>query len=57
MSIVLTPEQTENLKVWKNSLQSEEAKNWAVSEDEAEEKIHSILTKAILRAWYLICLM
>lgn len=46
MPIVLTPEQIENLKVWKNSLQSEEARNWAISGDEAEEKIHSILTKA-----------
>jgi len=45
VSIPLTPEQIENLKLWKNSLQTEEAKNWAVSEDEAEEKIHSILTK------------
>ena len=45
MSISLTPEQKENLKLWKNSLQTEEAKNWMVSEDEAEEKIHSILTK------------
>jgi len=45
MSIVLTPEQIENLKVWKNSLQSEEAKNWMVSEDEAEETIRSILTE------------
>jgi len=45
MSIVLTPEQTENLKVWKNSLKSEEAKNWEVSEDEAEEKIRSIFSK------------
>lgn len=42
---LLTPEQIENLKLWKNSLQTEEAKNWMVSEDEAEEKIHSILTK------------
>jgi hypothetical protein len=42
MAMDLTPEQIENLRAWKNSLQSEDAKKWAISEDEAEEKIRNI---------------
>ncbi len=45
MTIDLNPEQIENLKAWKNSLQSELAKNWALSEEEAEEKIRNLLLK------------
>jgi hypothetical protein len=38
-----TPEQIENLKLWKNSLSTEKAKNWAVEEDKAEQQTYKIL--------------
>lgn len=38
-----TPEQSENLKSWKNSLSSEEAKNWYAEEEKAEIQTRAIL--------------
>ncbi len=38
-----TPEQSENLKSWKNSLSSEEAKNWYAEEEKAEIQTRTIL--------------
>ena len=36
-------DQIENLKSWKNSLQTEVALSWKVEEDKAEEQIHALL--------------
>ena len=42
----LNSEQIDNLKSWKNSLQSQQALDWAANEEAAEERIHDILTEA-----------
>lgn len=41
-----TPEQKANLEKWKVSLDSEQAKEWAISEGAAIESIHAILKQA-----------
>jgi len=38
-----TPEQVENLKLWKNSLSTEEARNWFLEEEKAEIQTSKIL--------------
>jgi hypothetical protein len=38
-----TAEQVENLKLWKNSLSSEKARNWATEEDKAEIETSKVL--------------
>ncbi|MCJ7505536.1 hypothetical protein MUP05_03565, partial [Candidatus Bathyarchaeota archaeon] len=38
-----TAEQVENLNLWKNSLSSEKARNWATEEDKAEIETSKIL--------------
>ena len=44
MTIIWSPEQEENLKLWKKNYQSDErAKQWEISEDEAHDNIKKIL--------------
>lgn len=40
-----TPEQTENIKVWKNSLNTEVSQEWYKDENEAEIETQKILKK------------
>jgi len=39
LDTIFSPDQVENLKVWKNSLQTEVALGWKAEEDKAEEQI------------------
>jgi len=41
-----TPDQIENLKAWKNSLNTEEARNWATREAEAEARTSKVLSSS-----------
>jgi hypothetical protein len=45
MPIIFTPEQIENLKLWKNQLQGDQGKEWMDSDAEAEGKIQYLLSK------------
>ena len=43
MDTIFSPDQVENLKIWKNSLQTEVALGWKAEEDKAEEQIQALL--------------
>jgi CRISPR/Cas system-associated exonuclease Cas4 (RecB family) len=43
LDTIFSQDQIENLKSWKNSLQTEVALSWKVEEDKAEEQIHALL--------------
>jgi len=45
MTNILSNEQIERLKQWKESLKSDVAKNWKKEEDNAEEEIHKIINE------------
>jgi len=43
LDTIFSPDQVENLKIWKNSLQTEVALGWKAEEDKAEEQIRALL--------------
>ena len=49
MDAIFSQDQIENLKSWKNSLQTEVALSWKVEEDKVEEQILKLEEKRLKR--------
>jgi len=43
LEVIFSQDQIENLKSWKNALQTEKARSWKVEEDKATEQINALL--------------